>query len=270
MIDNPCITLNGYNANFQTASCDKLQYRDSGSYIDTRHTNGVWRRGKYKTYTLHAYDDAHYKHNFNTDWMDFGNNTYLPQTWTNRIHGFGSASHQREIRTLKKYFTDLWFLNHYNTGTVTSNLLDAVPCSTSNECYALTIPSALHNGNVLNKESNAWKNVSTNKFLTKKINNKYVDNENIALNAIGFNTVCNKYYTVHDLPRYAYYGSVYTFQISNRNYINYGGGEATWEAISDKKYNYAISKPYCYYKGTYKGAGSGWTYYSVGRILIVE
>lgn len=73
--------------------------------------------------------------------------------------------------------------------------MDSPPCSSSSSCYALTTPVVLHSTKgLLTLISGAFK-ASDNTYLAKSsnLNNQFVPNANIALNAIGKDYFSNYY-----------------------------------------------------------------------------
>lgn len=81
------------------------------------------------------------------------------------------------------------------TGTIVGNLLDAVPCVDSITCYASLSFAMLYQSEILFLEMGALKKID-NTYLAKNsgLNNQFVPNANIALNAIGYYSPAGLYY----------------------------------------------------------------------------
>jgi len=162
-----------------------------------------------------------------------------------------------------------WFYS--TTGTITNAMLDAVPCSSSATCYAVTQPVILHDGiSLLTKNNNAWYRAD-GKYLAKNINDAYVPNSNIALNAIGYDTVCSEYYSMDDGWKYQYSSSQmaavsYTYSFT---FFSYYINSSIFYLKQDGLVNFGKDATYCFLRGSYI-TDDDWQRYLIKRLTMVR
>ena len=161
----------------------------------------------------------------------------------------------------------------FSSGTTVKSLLDSPPCSSSSTCYALTTPVVLHSTKgLLTLSSGAFK-ASDNTYLIKNINNDFSSSLNIALNAIGKNSMSEYYIKKEEL---------YSI-ISNTNQYRYAIGqdincssaiELRYSSMiclnsSMNNYYYKISSNTSVERGIYKESSMGFSFYSIYRYSLI-
>lgn len=163
------------------------------------------------------------------------------------------------------------------TGMVTNRMLDAVPCSSSATCYAITQPVALHNNTyLLTKDSGAWKqNNGTYLASHSNLNNQYVPSANIALNAIGYHNIINKYYTnIEEAYIDNLLGkdpSYFVYFVKNQNLFYFIWGEK-YDITKNKNSanNFIYTGNVYYLQGNYRRNVYENTVYSIFKIETIE
>lgn len=118
-----------------------------------------------------------------------------------------------------------------------------VPCNSSSSCYSANSPYVLHNTKgFLVKNLNTLKSTD-GKYLAKNVNNHFVLNTNIALNATAYDNLCNHYYSGFSDW---YQSSKYNVDFTSNNQKRWIWGGSVVATNIPRSQMFISSSTYCY------------------------
>ena len=154
-------------------------------------------------------------------------------------------------------------------------MLDAKLCNSSATCYSINdVSTIINNGILLIKNGSAWKD-NNSKYLAKhnNLNNQYVPNINIALNAVGYDSTCREYFYLVGG------GKAYSHTTTPNYYVYDPKGSSSqkwWRSSGTYRYDtpaalfnnatWTKNSSFCYRRGSHVGSGN----YKIMRLYLIK